>query len=233
MANTAIPWAEKAWNVTRGCTLVSAGCYNCYARAYHHRFEEYRGWGPFGEVVTLPEKLDEPRHWKKPARVFVCSRSDLFHAAVPDLFIRAVIATAQECPQHTFLFLTKRPERMLDFNFPPNAWAGVTVENQAAADERLPLLAQVDAPVRFVSVEPLLESVDLSRYLHNISWTILGCESGPNRRPMDPDWVRRIRDDCVAAGVPLFYKQGPNAAGKLVAMPELDGQVWGQYPERV
>lgn len=228
MGKTAIPWAERTWNLTRGCTSTSEGCAHCYARAYHHRFEDYRGWRSFDEVVTLPEKMGEPLRWRDPATVFVCSRSDLFHDAVPSGFIETVLATVKDCLLHTFMFLTKRPARMLEFNFPPNAWAGVTIENQQRADERLSDLLNVSAPVHFASCEPLLGQID--HWDEMPDWVIIGAESGRERRPMDPSWVRRIRDDCETAGVPLFYKQGPDAAGKLVAMPALDGRVWSERP---
>lgn len=227
MDKTAIPWATRTWPVTRGCTAVSEGCAHCWARRYHHRFEGLRGWRPFDEIVTLPDKVGEPMRWREPAMVFVCARSDLFHEAVPQGFIETVLATAADCPQHRFLFLTKRPRRMLDFEFPPNAAAGVSIENQARADERLPVLRDVAAPIHFASAEPLLGPIDDWCYLPE--WVIVGAESGPGARPMAEQWVRRIRDTCVAAGAALFYKQNV-VDGHKIKMPELDGRVWAESP---
>jgi len=233
MGKTAINWVARpgtvarTWNVTRGCTAVSEGCAHCWARAYHHRFEEYRGWGPFSEVTLLPEKLEEPLHWRDPATVFVCSRSDLFHIDIPADFTEEVIRVAKDCPQHTFLFLTKRPEVMAGFEFPPNAWAGVTAENQEHADERLSHLANVSAPVHFVSCEPLLGPITHWPYMPD--WVIVGCESGPGARPMDEDWVRSIRADCIVTQTPFFYKQAI-VNGKMDHRPLLDGERWTQWP---
>lgn len=227
MGETAIPWADKTWNVTRGCTPASEGCAHCYARRYHERFAEYRGWGPWERPQILPEKLNEPKRWREPSRVFVCAQSDLFHEAIPVAFINAVIETAADCPQHTFIFLTKRAWRMAEFIFPPNAWAGVSIENQARADERLPALVRVDAPVRFVSCEPLLGWIDVWEEMPN--WIIVGAESGLGHREMREEWVRNIRDHCTATSTPFFYKQA-YIDGKKVEMPELDGEVWKQWP---
>lgn len=205
-----------------------------------------------GEVRTVPEVLDQPLRWKKSKRIFVNSMSDLFHEDVPIGFIYQVFAVMAEANWHTFQVLTKRPGRMKEvltklrdefegkvFNgrkvtWPlPNVWLGVSVENQQAADERIPLLLQTPAAVRFVSCEPLLGPVDLERHLNGgktlaewkaralsvvdpygfrppyprIHWVIVGGESGPGARPMHPDWVRSIRDQCQAAGVPFFFKQ--------------------------
>jgi protein gp37 len=168
----------KTWNPITGCTKVSAGCANCYAERQAKRFPRSgKIFGSFGSeatvsgaigfdtVLTHPDRLDDPLRWRKPRRVFVCSMGDLFHEDVPYSFYSAVRMTMLRCPQHTFIILTKRPERMLHIygaDGPlPNVWIGVSVENQAAADERIPLLLQTDAAVRFVSVEPMLGDVRL------------------------------------------------------------------------
>jgi protein gp37 len=194
----------------------------------------------FTDVLCHPERLDAPLHWKKPRRVFVNSMSDLFHEDVPDEFIGNVFSTMGNCDDqdrgHTFQILTKRPERMLIYMkehardawngprmncsaFPPrNVWLGVSVEDQATADERIPLLLQTPAAVRFISYEPALGPINLGWYLGrfdpmqgattpNLHWLIAGGESGPNARPSHPDWFRAVRDQCAAAGVPFFFKQ--------------------------
>ena len=242
----------RTWNPTRGCALVSEGCRHCYAMKFAHRFSgagrPYEGLteigpdGPrwTGKVVTLPDRLDEPRSWRKPSRIFVNSMSDLFHEDVPEEFIGHVFTTMFRCRQHTFQILTKRPAEMLDLignaetrwgpfaegHWPlPNVWLGVSVEDQKTADERIPLLLQTPAAVRFVSYEPAIGPVEFDcgpgkagphRYFSaeidhpedaRIDWVICGGESGPGARPMHPDWARSARDQCVAAGVPFFFKQ--------------------------
>jgi protein gp37 len=208
-----------------------------------------------GEVRCVPELLDQPLRWRKPRRVFVNSMSDLFHEKVPDVFIRRVFLTMAAADKHVFQVLTKRPERMakfvgmiqdervrFDISHPlPNVHLLVSCENQEAADVRIPLLVQTPAAVRGVSLEPLLGPVELGASLHGqwidegkenwdrIHWVIVGGESGPRARPMNEDWVRRIRDDCQAAGVPLFYKQRV-VHGMKMSMPELDGRVWAEHP---
>ena len=262
MSVTSIEWTDKTWNPTRGCSLVSEGCRKCYAMKFAHRFsgkgEPYEGLtelgpdGPrwTGRVLSVPEKLDEPLKWRKPAKVFVNSMSDLFHEDVPFEFIDKVFAVMALCPQHTFQVLTKRADRMLEYNrregfaqnisdiarddyagigesrhikkYPigpnyefgerwfipwplPNVWLGVSCEDRQRKD-RIDHLRETPAAVRFLSLEPLLE--DLGRLdLRGIHWVIVGGESGPKARPMHPEWVRSIRDQCVAAGVKFFLKQ--------------------------
>ncbi len=198
--------------------------------------DECRGSGQerrprrFTDVRCHPERLDQPLRWRRPRRVFVNSMSDLFHPDVPDEFIADVWARMTLSPQHTFQILTKRPERMRDllsgaevyrlFECPlPNVWLGVSVEDQATADQRIPLLLNTPAAVRFVSAEPLLGPVDLfPTCAYNApgdgelvwkgpDWVIAGGESGPKARPFNLHWARTIRDQCQAAGVPVFIKQ--------------------------
>lgn len=219
-----------------------------------------------GQIRLVSEALDQPLHWRKPRRIFVNSMSDLFHPNVPESYIGSIWDVMARTPQHTYQILTKRPERMLEILSEwaadgwywrrddglwcgplegplPNVWLGVSVENQRAADERIPMLLQTPAAVRFLSCEPLLGPVDLTRIApmdsenregaiagdalagglwekkghaerwHQIQkgpaidWIVVGGESGPNARPMHPEWVRSIRDQCQAAGVPFFFKQ--------------------------
>lgn len=191
MSQTKIEWADKVWNPVSGCTKVSEGCRNCYAERMSKRLAGRCGYpaeDPF-RVTLHREKLGEPLKWRKPLRIFVNSMSDLFHADIPDKFIIDILSLIAEASHHTFMILTKRPERMRELlnhetiandvwlqtsrgvnaersPWPlPNLWLGVTAENQAAADERIPQLLQTPAAVRFVSVEPLLSEVNLSRYL--------------------------------------------------------------------
>jgi len=233
---TNIPWCDSTWSPVTGCTPVSPACDNCYARRMSMRFQ-----GNF-DVTMHSDRLDQPLHWRKPRRIFVCSMSDLFHEMVPDEFITKVFGEIALCEQHTFMILTKRPARMKKYidstwgnqmygGF-PNVWLGVTAENQKQVDKRIPILLQTPAAVRFVSIEPMIGPVSL-RWLaafpenapttamnpHNggetneldglrrLDWVIVGGESGPGARPMQPDWARSIRDQCQAAGVPFFMKQ--------------------------
>lgn len=300
MGDTAIEWTDKTWNPVRGCSRVSEGCRHCYAERRGYRFSgpglPYEGlvqldaagkpkaqWN--GQVRFVEKHLLDPLRWKKPARIFVNSMSDLFHEGLTDAQLGRIFAVMALCPQHTFQVLTKRPERMLAYlsaaetsscivtameaivaehdnarnllhvdlihalttGMPlPNVWLGVSVENQKAADERIPLLLQTPAAVRFISAEPLLGPVRLDgggyswfschatdgeraandgyccdvnmnargtpfrdTHYHGIDWVIVGGESGSAKdvRPMHPDWARSLRDQCVAAGVPFFFKQ--------------------------
>jgi protein gp37 len=172
--------------------------------------------------------------------------SDLFHPDVLFSFVGDVWDEMICHPRHTFMILTKRPAIMKEFSeyygsefSAKNIWLGVTAENQRCADERIPILLQIPAAVRFVSVEPMLENIDISGYYRDcygqgrknvIDWVICGCESGSGARPFDESWARDLKDQCVAANVPFFYKQG-RQDGKLIKMPELDGRVWDQCPE--
>lgn len=237
MNNSKIEWTDRTWNPVTGCTKVSQGCKNCYAERMYERFN---GHGSFKKVLTHPERLQQPLKWKKPSKIFVNSMSDLFHEDVPFDFINSVFAIMScKAAQHTYQVLTKRPERLLEYlkrfkesginphwkKFSENIWLGVSVEDQATANERIPLLLQVPAVVRFLSCEPLLGPVDIeaiptprieSRNLKGefaltktgyLNWIICGGESGPGARPMHPDWARSLREQCAAAGVPFFFKQ--------------------------
>ena len=225
---TKIEWTDETWNPVTGCTKVSAGCANCYAEVIARRF-----WGErdFTDVQCHPERLEQPLKWKKPRRVFVSSMSDLFHEDVPMDFIINCFEVMRSLPRHTFQVLTKRPIRMMNYYrgraaYYPNVWLGMSVENQQNM-MRVPYLRDW-AGVKFVSLEPLLNPIDLGN-TDNIDWVIVGCESGPKARPMNLDWVRDIRDQCVAADIPFFFKQRM-ADGKKIEMPELDGKVWAMYP---
>lgn len=290
MSKTKIEWAERVWNPVRGCSRVSEGCRNCYAERLAARFSrplvqdqtgEYAGGDPFagfarmtregprwtGRVELIPSNLSEPLRWRKPARVFVNSMSDLFHESLPFEAIDRVFSVMALAPQHTFQVLTKRPDRMRHFanglrcdyeefvplvaqfvgdncdadavvdaawaryrDGLPNVWLGVSVEDQETADARIPHLLATPAVKRFVSYEPALGPVDFTR-LHyeritvidalagthgwpsphapgpRLDWIIVGGESGPGARPCDVAWIRSARDQCRAAGVPIFVNQ--------------------------
>lgn len=230
---SAIEWTDATWNPVTGCTKVSPGCKNCYAERLAFRLQamgnpRYRhGFG----VTLHADLIDLPLLWKHPRKIFVNSMSDMFHEAIPEDYIRRVFAVMAAAHWHVFQILTKRARRLADLAprllWPRNVWQGVSVEN-ASYVWRIAELATVPAAVRFLSVEPLLGPIpDLP--LSGIDWVIVGGESGPSHRPVKREWVREIRDQCVAAGVPFFFKQWggrtPKAGGR-----RLDGRVWGQMP---
>lgn len=233
-----IEWTDATWNPVRGCTKVSPGCANCYAETFAERFRGVAGH-PYEHGFNLrlvPEKLHEPLRWRRPRRIFVNSMSDLFHEGVPDEYIAAVARVMKEARGHTFQVLTKRGERLrhmllsklLFLNRARHIWWGVSVEDRKHGLPRVGHLQAAPAAVRFLSVEPLLE--DLGSFdLAGIDWVIVGGESGSGARPMHPDWVRSIRDQCLARGIPFFFKQWGGVrkkeAGRL-----LDGRVWNQFP---
>ena len=226
MVDTKIEWAEKSWNPYTGCSKISEGCLNCYAERMARRLAGRYGYpkeSPF-QVTWHPERLIEPFKWRKSRRIFVCSMGDLFHYFVTEQGQQIVMNTIFGCPHHIFMCLTKRPENAwLYFKnnpIPKNLWFGVSVENQKRADDRIPILLQIPAKVRFVSIEPMLGPVDLGQYLYpyktlvngkslgsKLHWVILGGETGPGARPRHPDWPRKVRDDCQEAGVPFFFKR--------------------------
>jgi len=239
---TGIEWTEVTWNPTTGCDRLSDGCANCYALALSKRLkamgvEKYqhdgdnRTSGPGFGVAVHEVALREPYRWSGNRLVFVNSMSDLFHARVPLAFIRSVFEVMTDTPQHTYQVLTKRSRRLRRLAhllpWPPNIWMGVSVEDTRVLS-RVDDLRQVSAAVRFLSCEPLLgplTGLDLS----GVGWLIAGGESGPRHRSMDPDWARQLRDQCLAMGIPFFFKQWggrtPKEGGRL-----LDGRVWDEMP---
>lgn len=214
---TKIEWTDATWNPVSGCTLVSPGCDHCYAERIAERFRGVPGhYYEHGFDVTLrPDKLSDPLRWKRPRRIFVNSMSDLFHKDVPDEYIAKVFAVMQEAKQHVFQVLTKRPERMKRFlsrGILPDVmpkmhhiWLGTSVENADYA-WRADMLRATPAAVRFLSLEPLLGHIP-ALVLRDMDWVIVGGESGPGARELNPDWVRDIRDDCAAMSIPFFFKQ--------------------------
>ncbi|MDI9393487.1 MAG: phage Gp37/Gp68 family protein [Synergistota bacterium] len=268
-----IEWTDATWNPVTGCTPISMGCENCYAKRHAERFRGRFGYpadDPF-RVTFHEDRLEHPLRWAKPRKIFVCSMGDLFHDDVELEWLYKIFGVIARCPQHRFMVLTKRPARMrIFFNTPipvpghygyyikregvplevfNHLWLGVTAENQRTADERIPILLQIPAAVRFVSVEPMLGPVDISPWdkcdlcgrlrnsfdpdkilgvwgssfchehynpfngcegtyeRHALDWVICGGESGPGARPMHPYWAQSLRDQCVNAQVPFFFKQ--------------------------
>ncbi|MEM9134314.1 MAG: phage Gp37/Gp68 family protein [Actinomycetota bacterium] len=248
---TGIEWTEETWNPVTGCDRCSPGCDNCYALTMAGRLKamgqpKYQNdgdpatSGPGFGVTCHPDELERPQRWRKPRTVFVNSMSDLFHPDVPTEFLRDVWMTMHDAVRrgHTFQILTKRPQRMAAALGPngigwyavegpvprpePGIWLGTSIETDRYAF-RADHLRQTPAAVRFLSLEPLLgplPSLDLT----GIDWVIVGGESGRNARPMHPDWVRDIRDRCVAAGIPLFFKQWGHWAPTAPVHPDFDDQ---------
>jgi protein gp37 len=230
---SAIEWTDATWNPVTGCTKISPGCKHCYAERLAVRLRamgnpRYQN----GFRVTLhPDQVTLPLRWSEPRRIFVNSMSDLFHAAVPEPFIRRVFDVMAEADRHVFQVLTKRAARLAELAprlpWPPNVWQGVSVEG-ARYTSRIAHLRTVPAVVRFLSVEPLLGLIP-ALPLDGIHWVIVGGESGPRHRPVDPAWVQAIRDQCILAGVPFFFKQWggrtPKSGGR-----QLDGRTWDEMP---
>jgi protein gp37 len=237
-AQTTIEWTDATWNPVTGCTKISAGCDLCYAERLSERFRGVKGH-PFehGFDVTLrPERLEQPLAWRRPKMIFVNSMSDLLHKEVPWSFVDRVFDTMERAAWHRFQVLTKRSSRLRDYvnarygrrGAPGHFWLGASVEDGTKVS-RIRHMQAARAAVRFLSIEPLIGrmgTVDLS----GVHWVIVGGESGPRARPMLVEWVREVRDQCVAAGVPFFFKQWgglrPKSGGRL-----LDGREWNQWPQ--
>lgn len=246
---TGIEWTESTWNPATGCTKVSSGCDHCYAAtlAQNRLSDIYRARGPVVDtaenrrdpfaVRIWPERLSQPERWATPRRIFVNSMSDMFHADLPNGFIREVFEIMLRVDRHVYQVLTKRPARvrrfweknrdLLDGNpIPDHIWIGTSVESMDV-EHRVRQVKQVPARVRFLSCEPLLGPLELD--LDGIHWVIVGGESGRGFRPMDLEWARSIRNQCRTAEVPFFFKQvggyTPKANGR-----ELDGREWDEMP---
>lgn len=249
-----IEWTDTTWNPVVGCTKVSAGCKHCYAERMAKRLaamargESERGrssgrkdlylqvinnrgrWN--GKVNLVEEAIEDPYRWKSPRMVFVNSMSDLFHESVPLDFIQRVFRAMNDNPRHTFQILTKRPqiaaEYSSDLNWTSNIWMGTSVENNLVR-ERIDSLRRVNACTRFLSLEPLLGPLPRLN-LRKIHWVIVGGESGPGARPIELNWVRQIRERCIANNVAFFFKQW-GGVNKKATGRELDGRTWDQFPK--
>ncbi len=231
--NSGIEWTESTWNPLTGCTKISPGCMHCYAERMSRRLQ---GMGQpnyiNGFKLTLHENaLEKPLEWKKPQNIFVNSMSDLFHNDVPIEFVLRVFDVMRRARWHTFQVLTKRAERLEEVSpsleWPDNVWMGVSVENSNYT-YRIDHLRRTGAKIKFLSLEPLLGPMHNLK-LEGIQWAIIGGESGPGARPLDPDWVLDIRDQCILAEVPFYFKQwggiNKKKAGRL-----LDGRTWDEIP---
>jgi protein gp37 len=237
-----IEWTEATWNPTTGCDRTSPGCDNCYAltlakrlkamgQAKYQRDGDEKTSGPGFGLTVHPDSLMIPQRWRSGRTVFVNSMSDLFHPEVPSPFIESVFEVMQATPQHTYQILTKRAQRLAQISptlsWPSNVWMGVSVESSRYRF-RINHLLKTSANVKFLSCEPLLGPL-LTLPLEGIDWVIVGGESGPHARPMDPEWVMEIRDACLVAGVPFFFKQWggrtPKAGGRI-----LEGRTWDELP---
>ena len=231
---SSIEWTEATWNPVTGCSKISPGCQHCYANRLALRLQaigqpNYRN----GFKVTLhPQTLEIPLGWKSPRTIFVNSMGDLFHREVPLRFIQEVFSTMREAHWHRFQVLTKRPERVKSLNaeleWTENIWMGVSVESPKYTF-RIDQLRATKAHVKFLSLEPLLGRL-YNLDLRGIDWVIVGGESGPAARPMDPSWVREIRDLCRDQKVPFFFKQWGGVFKKRTGRM-LDGRTWEEFPE--
>jgi protein gp37 len=237
-ATTEIEWTDATWNPVTGCTQISAGCDNCYAKRFSERFRGTAGH-PFEHGFDLrlrADKVGQPLKWRKGRRIFVNSMSDLFHKRIPSGFIDEVFETMEEANWHQFQVLSKRSSIMRDYTnrrygklqAPEHIWLGVSIED-ARSKARVKHLQQTNASIKFVSIEPLIGRIgciDLS----GIDWVIVGGESGPKARPLDADWVREIRDQCAENDIPFFFKQWggmrPKSGGR-----KIDGREWNGFPE--
>ncbi|MBI2289651.1 MAG: phage Gp37/Gp68 family protein [Betaproteobacteria bacterium] len=236
-----IEWTEQTWNPTVGCTKVSPGCKHCYAETMARRLRAIgvRGYENGFRLTLMPERLTEPLERHKPTVYFVNSMSDLFHEKVPFDYIRRVFDVMARTPQHTFQILTKRAERMAGFchgvDVPANAWLGVSVENRKHGVPRIDVLRTVNANVRFLSVEPLLEDLGAID-LEGIHWVIVGGESGHKARPMRKDWVDSVKRQCDEAEVAFFFKQwgtwsvDGQKRSKKANGRSYHGKVWDNMP---
>lgn len=236
-----IEWTEQTWNPTSGCTKISPGCKHCYAETMAVRLKAMgsQGYANGFQLTVHPYRLVQPLKRKKPTVYFVNSMSDLFHEGIPDSFLDEVFSVVTKTPQHTFQILTKRAERLPHYfsnrKCPENVWLGVSVEDRAFGLPRIESLRLVDANIRFLSVEPLLESLG-NINLAGIHWVIVGGESGPKARPMQKEWVDEIRIQCESENVAFFFKQwgGWGVDGKKRAKKEngreLNGRIWDAMP---
>lgn len=236
-----IEWTEQTWNPIVGCTKISAGCKHCYAEVMAKRLQAMGtpGYEHGFALRLLPERLNDPIKRKKPTIYFVNSMSDLFHEKVPVSYIDEVFEVIRNTPQHSYQILTKRAARMARYfanrTVLANVWLGVSVENRKHGVPRIDYLRTVNARIRFLSVEPLLEDVG-TLDLKNIHWVIVGGESGPKARPMKPEWADSVRRQCEAQDVAFFFKQwgGWGADGKRRAKSKngrlLNGRTWDDMP---
>lgn len=232
--NSPIEWTDATWNPVTGCDKISPGCKHCYAERMAKRLKAARNPNyENGFQLTLqPQMLTRPLEWKQSKNIFVNSMSDLFHDAVPVEYIQRVFAVMNKADWHQYQVLTKRAERVRELSrclkWAPHIWMGVSVENEKYLN-RIDHLRATGAHIKFLSLEPLLGPLN-GMDLHGIDWAIVGGESGPGARPVDPAWITQIRDQCVEAGVAFFFKQWGGVHKKKTGR-ELEGRTWDQMPQ--
>lgn len=243
MKLTKIEWTEQTWNPSVGCNKVSSGCRNCYAEAMARRL---KAMGTIGyengfEFNLLPDRLEQPLHIKKPTKFFVNSMSDLFHEKMPNEYLDSIFEVIRQTPWHIYQILTKREKIMFEYlkekEVPKNVWLGVTVESKSTRN-RIDYLRRINATIRFLSMEPLLDDVG-ELNLSNIHWVIVGGESGVSARPMKSEWALKIKYQCAEQNAAFFFKQwgtwgadGIKRSKKLNGR-ELDGKIYNEYPELI
>jgi len=229
-----IEWTESTWNPVSGCTKISRGCDNCYAERMAMRLKAMgtRGYENGFDVTLHPHALEKPLKLKKPQVIFVNSMSDIFHEKIPDEFIYQIFDVMNKANWHTFQVLTKRPKRLAKMasklNWTDNIWMGVTVEENEYVD-RVDYLRDCPAKIKFLSLEPLIDSVDNLDYT-NIDWVIVGGESGYGAREMKKEWVLEIKDRCKTENIDFFFKQW-GGVNKKKAGRELDGKYYDEMPK--
>ncbi len=237
-----IEWTEATVNPVVGCTKIrpEGGCKNCYAKRLFPRAHPGK---KFENVEFLPEKLDQLKRWKKSRLIFLGSMGDIFHEKLRAHDVHQILDAVMLTKQHLYQILTKRPHRALEvlrarcsYDDMKNIWMGVSVEDQKSAEQSIHLMHFMPdrIPVKFVSIEPMIAPVDLEmaifqKKLYGIDWVIVGGESGPRKRPLDENWVRKVRDQCKKTGVPFFYKQ-KFEGNRKISLPELDGETHSEYP---
>jgi protein gp37 len=231
--NSHIEWTDATWNPVTGCTKISPGCKYCYAERLSKRLKAMRqaNYRNGFKLTLQPQMLELPLRWKSPKRIFVNSMSDLFHESVPTDYIKQVFDVMGRAHWHQYQVLTKRSERVLKLSnrleWVPQIWMGVSVESEVYTN-RIDDLRRCAAHVKFLSLEPLLGPLRKLN-LRGIDWAIVGGESGPGARPVDPEWVTEIRDQCVKAGVPFFFKQW-GGVQKSKTGRTLEGRTWDEMP---
>jgi protein gp37 len=234
--SSSIEWTEATWNPVTGCTKISPGCKHCYAERMAHRLQAMgqKNYANGFNITLQHHMLDVPLKWKKPQTIFVNSMSDLFHTEVPAAYINRVFSVMNRADWHRYQVLTKRSERLLELSehldWREHVWMGVSVESEAYT-HRIDHLRETGAQTKFLSLEPLLGPL-ANLDLEGIDWVIVGGESGPGARPMSVEWVTDIRDQCLTARVPFFFKQW-GGTRKTVTGRLLEGHTWSQMPTTV
>lgn len=241
MKQTKIEWTEQTWNPSVGCTKVSDGCKYCYAEAMAYRLKAIgiKGYENGFNFTLMPNRLEQPLSIKKPTKFFVNSMSDLFHEKMPYSYLDSIFEIINKTPWHIYQILTKREINMSNYFknrvIPRNVWLGVTVENKKSI-RRIEYLKNIDATIRFISMEPLLEELG-ELNLNGIHWVIVGGESGPQARPMKKEWASAIKLQCKNQRIAFFFKQWGtwNAEGVRLNKKSngrvLDGKIWNEYPK--